>query len=703
MKFRLVQAACVLSCILTLLFDVNSQKNPTLIIQTGLEGFSLTAALSPDGKVLAIGGSDQIGIWETDSGEELGQLYGHTDAIEALAFSPDGKFLASGSRDKTVRIWNISNGQTVRSLTGHPKEIRSVVFSANGQIIASGDEYGNIRLWNFATGRLVRALQSSDRIDLLGFNTDDRTFVSVSRETVKLWRTMDGKLLQTVKRSAPRQDSFWGRLSSFNPQKKLLAVGTYVNQIEVFDSESEKPRQMLKGNSEYLVSLAFSQDGKRIVARGSQKSVGTFEIWDVETGKLLRTITSEKDSIDGQTSFFPDGRILAADGWRTKIIDAESGQTLQLFLKHSYDIQSVDFSSDGKLLATGTGNGNGVIKIWGLGDNEPQRTLKGLQSSFQPAVFSPDGQSIARVNYDTRVEIWNVVTGTVRSLISAAYGYDSKLAFSPDGIFLAYIYVYNNSIGLIDLKKGYGEQKFTASDALFSMAFSPDGKLLAAGGREKLVYLWDISSSSPLRTFSGHADMVSSVDFSPDGRTIASGGFDKTVKLWNIRDGLLRLTLRGHTDLISTIKFSPTGKIVATGSSDNTIRLWDTASGRLLHTLRGHASGITSVKFNPKGTILATGSYDNKTILWDANTGQQLCTLVSLDENDWVVFTPAGKFDSSAGARQYLIWRRGNELFNYKPVEAYESEFHFPKLLEAIVTGKYRDNVNTTDKRPILH
>jgi len=704
MRVRLLQTACFLICMLTLWFGVMAQKNPTLFVQTGLDGFSLAAAISPDGKVLATGASDNaILIWESDSGTELGKLYGHTGSIEALAFSPDGKFLASASRDKTVRIWNVSNGQTIRVLTGHPKEIISVAFSTNGHLVASGDRWGNIKLWNADTGQLLRTLQSDDRINLLGFNSSDQTFISASSATLKMWRVADGKLMQTIKRTAPRQDAYDGRLSAFNAGNKLVAVATYDNKLEVFDSETGKQLKFLTGRTKYLRSLGISNDGKLLAARGSENSADTFEIWDIETGKLIRTFTDENASFDGETRFFPDGRILAADGWRTKIIDAESGKTLRLFRVHSYDIESVDFSSDGKLLATGTGNGDGRIKVWGLVDNEPLRTFKGVQSSFQPAVFSPDGQSIARVNYDHKVEIWNVGAGTAKSLISAAYDNDNKLAFSPDGKFLAYFYVYNNSIELIDLNKGYGDKKFTAADSLLSMSFSPAGDMLAAGGRDNLVYLWKVDNDSPLRTFSGHTDIVDSVDFSPDGRTIASGSFDKTVKLWNVGSGTLRLTLKGHTDLISAVKFSPTGKILATGSFDNTVRLWDPVNGRLLHTLKGHFSGITSVKFNPKGTIVATGSYDDKTILWDANTGQQLCTLISLDDNDWVVFTPAGKFDSSAGGRQYLIWRLGNDLFSYKPVAAYEKEFYYPKLLEAIMTGKYRDVADTPATRPVLH
>jgi WD40 repeat protein len=151
---------------------------------------------------------------------------------------------------------------------------------------------------------------------------------------------------------------------------------------------------------------------------------------------------------------------------------------------------------------------------------------------------------------------------------------------------------------------------------VWSVAFSPDGRLLASGSNDKTIKLWEVASGSLVRTLSGHTDWVRSVAFSPDGRLLASGSYDDTIKLWEVASGREVRTLTGHTGWVWSMAFSPDGRLLASGSNDKTIKLWDVASGREVRTLTGHTNWVNSVAFSPDGRLLASGSY-KEIRLWD--------------------------------------------------------------------------------------
>lgn len=186
-----------------------------------------------------------------------------------------------------------------------------------------------------------------------------------------------------------------------------------------------------------------------------------------------------------------------------------------------------------------------------------------------------------------------------------------------------------------------------------SVAFSPDGRLLAMGDTKGEIHLWQVPETILLMSKQGHANVVFSVVFSPDSRSLASGSVDGTVKLWDCSTGQCLKVFQGHTSNVWSVVFSPDGRTLASCSGDGTVRCWDVSSGECMQILQGHTNQLWSVVFSPQGQI-ATGSADNTIKLWDVATGECLKTFESVNQIRSVAFSPDGKIIASGGDDSFV-------------------------------------------------
>ncbi|MFH2010282.1 MAG: protein kinase [bacterium] len=242
------------------------------------------------------------------------------------------------------------------------------------------------------------------------------------------------------------------------------------------------------------------------------------------------------------------------------------------------------------------------------------------------------------------------------------------VAFAPDGRTVAAA-GGDRSVHLLDVVTRRERVLRGQGDQIFALEFSPTGNQLAAATWNAGVWLWDLTTGRA-RRLPGKRTTVNAVAFSPDGRLLAFAGGDKHIRVWDLRAGKLRQTLKGHTAAVGGLAFHPQGELLVSGAHDQTVRLWKVSTGRVVRVLTGHSAAVNTVAFNPTGTRLASGSGDGSVRIWSTRTGLVVHLLQGHTATVWSVgFDRKGKLLASSGSEGSVhLWdvatgrRRGTLL-----------------------------------------
>ena len=355
------------------------------------------------------------------------------------------------------------------------------------------------------------------------------------------------------------------------------------------------------------------------------------------TKSVFTQILGDILSID----FSPDGKLLAT-GIDQQVVLWNIAERRQIasFEGHAAWVRCVAFSPDGSLLASGSQDQ--TIRLWDVYTGQWVKTLRGHTSGIQTIAFSPNGCQLASGSHGPDLWLWDVQTGQQVKMLQGHSDRILALHFSPDNQTLVST-SDDHTVRVWQLSSGNCLQTIeTHVNWLLSSALSPDGKILVTGSDNQRVKFWDLETGECVETLSNYQPKVWCVEFSPDGKLLATGGNDNIIRWWNVETRQCFKTLQDHTHEVWLVKFSPDGQTFVSSGEDQTIKLWEVPSGRCLTTIESHSNWVSAIAFSPDDRTLVSGSKDHQLRLWDVQTGQ--CIQQLKGHNDVVTsvaFSPA--------------------------------------------------------------
>jgi len=640
----------------------------------------------------------ELGWWNVER-QRSSPLFDFGEKAWAIAFSPDGHTGLTAAEEESLptddphhwdlKLWDLTCGRATGRFTGHTDAVLTIAYAPDGQSVLSGGRDRTIIHWDARSGKVLHTLRGhSEKVTSVVFSPDGRRALSGSVDrTLKLWDLASGTVLQTFTGHIG-----WVASVAFAPDGKTVLSGADDTTLKLWDVASGQEIRTFTGHRFGVTRVLFTPDGQTALSGSSD---GTIKHWDLASAKEIRTFTGTTlaRNIAGAVSIAlsPDGRTLLSGAWdgTVKLWDVPSGRELYTFTGHTYAAEMraalrVAISPDGR---TGlSGSVATPVKLWSVTPGRELRVLTGLTAPAYSVRFSADGRLAlsggATTGYGPRIttvqqgtnkslKLWDVATGNLLRTFEGHTNAISSVALSPDGR-TALSGSWDHTIKLWDLASGQEIRTLRGHmELVTSVDYAPDGQTaLSAGGADKTVRLWDLASGKEIRTLSGHTDWVSSVAYAPDGRTAISGSWDHTIKVWDLASGQTIRTLSGHKANIHAVAFMPDGHTVLSAADDGTIKIWDILDHREPRTCAGHIAAVMSVAGSPDGrTVLSSGN-DRTVRIWDAATGKELHTLGG-HGGDSVAFAPDGYMAISTNADRPTLdlwdFSRAAKYRNFEP------------------------------------
>lgn len=639
----------------------------------------LSLAWSPDGALLATGGS--IGYKWLGGGKLLGTRGGvclwhaetyrpnklETDlcsGVLAVAFGPDGRWLAVGGSNARNERWASTQGSVelwdaqartrvgpplvgeIHELCPFPNEVRQLAFSPDGRWLAvsgSDTQGGTVTLWSVDGRQAVSRLAFGHWITGLAFSPDGR-WLAVSSyvgDAVGLW-TVDGGYLRENSDWQWEADSPSGL--DFHPSGKMLAVRRGDGSISFHDTRTGAilgepltagagPRSSRMGDGRHL---SFSMDGRYLAAPGLENHLIVWQVAPAEDDYRavvaydLVAPTPGTVNVE-QVSFHPlSYRLASASGDGTLVLWNLDERHPLVEPEYQQQARSLAFAPDGSTLAVATAGNPGIVRLWDLATGQQVAELPPCPDSWGYAslAFSPDGETLI-VGDDYigggKVYLWDVARN--QPIASGLGGHNApcqSVAFSPTGELAASssldgtIIFWDPRTGEplspplcdVDLNEELVWMGGSAENGIWCIAFTPNGRVLASGRQDGTILLWSVAEQAPLsEAWLAHYGPVTALAVSPDGQILATGGGDYLIRLWDLATGAALGELVGHSNALGGLSFSPDGKFLAScGLYGGPLRLWDVESRRPLGAAMPEMDdGVYSVAFSPDGKFLASG------------------------------------------------------------------------------------------------
>ncbi|QJW93650.1 WD40 repeat domain-containing protein [Frigoriglobus tundricola] len=626
------------------------------------------AVFTPGGRrALLVGEDGTIRVWDVTERTEYEPLPRGTKA-RCPTLSADGTVLAYAAADHTVHLCDPTTGHTRALLRGHEGDVHEISFGPDQTRIVTASDDGTLRVWDAGSGGQLRTFRAPrDAAKPLLLSPNGRFVVTRGRATEPAAYLWD---LDSDRPPVPLDGATGGiHMIRFSPSgDRLVTVRRFPQtDIQLWDVGTGQRLATLAGHKNQVSHATFSPDGRRLLTTSMDR---TIRVWDVSPGAAARS-SDALLVLDGHSgwvyhaSFSPDGtRVLSSSHDRTLCYwDARTGKPIAVLSGHTDPVIAAAFRTDGTLVSASV---DGTLRLWDVTGAESGYAIRGHTNFVYNVAFFPDGERVASAAWDGTARVWNATTGReLHKLDHAGDQYVSAVAVHPGGQMVATLSRHEdaaqNSVRLWDVgaERVLHTWKLPTNWQDGRLAFAPRGDLLAAGGVDGRVRLWDVGTRAEVGVLEGGSWPIRDVAFSPDGTLLAGAGDDGdgSVRIWDVRSRKQVRVLTGHKRGVYTVAWNRTGTMLASGSNDHTVRLWDTTTWAPFDPLF-QGTNVYGVAFTADGKLLACACADNLIRMWDAQTRRELAKLSG--HSDYVhhlAFSPDGtRMVSASGDRTLRVW-----------------------------------------------
>jgi WD40 repeat protein len=521
-------------------------------------------SFSQDARVLA-SGSDDLSFWDTSSGQVLTAVP-QPSWVTALAFHPDPAFLATGHDDGIVRLWDAAGHHLVREFRVHRKPISALAFDADGSRLASAAEDKYIVFWNVADGKRLGTLTGhTDRIPGLAWHPEGKFLVSIGWDTTaRVWDVQTQQPVILLNSHGSQVTAL-----AFSKDGNLLACADSDLDVHVWSFPDRKKLHVLKGPQAEIHCLAFSPDGTRLAADGDRM----IHLWNPRTGEA-QAGSGPRSAAANSLALSPDGARLATNGGglAATIWNISAKKTIGPLPEQNV-VHGLTISPNGQWIA---GAAEGHVTLWDAASGQPRSALEGSEEPFTCVAWSPDSTRVAAgSSFGLAVWLFRISDGEPILLIPDALDGCTVqgLAFHPEGRLLAAGGIDWLATGGSDGAVCLWDTADRCEVATFlggatCIAFHPTGQRLASASLEHAICIWDISSQEMVTELTGPESTVAALAYSPDGSLLACGGEDRVLRIWNeTGEELASFELDSQ---IKGLAFSADGRFLYTANANTT-------------------------------------------------------------------------------------------------------------------------------------
>ena len=573
--------------------DAAKQDKPILVLDAGGHTAIVKKVLfTPDGRELITVSDDKtIRVWDATTGEPLRVLHppigrGQVGMLFAAALSPDGRTLAVGGNGfeefkfGEIHLIDFSTGRIARALKGHTSGIESLAFAADGKRLGSGSEDRKARIWDLATGQCEHVLEGhTDDVKGAVFSPDGRRLATASFDTTgRIWSAETGKLEAELKGHAEAVNCV-----AWSPDGQFIATGSDVCAIRLWSPDGHYVRS-IEGLENLVRSLTFAVDSRELLATwGAITGEAGAGLLDVATGKRRIRFARHSDSV-ATGALSPDGSLAATtggDNGETYIWKTADGSVTQSLTAKGRAVWSTGWSSDGKAIAWGntyrfqSHNDRGPIEhTFRVADLELSAAHGDAFVRARPA---QGAISLKRVDDTTlAIEPRRAQTAATIKLTREDDSVNSFTILSDDRVAVGGVH----RLYLFDARTGQEVRQFLGQPGMVSaVAHSPVGRLLLSGSKDQTLRVWDPDRDEPLLSlFVAGDDWVA---WTPEGYYAASPGGEKLMG-WHVDNGRDQMASFYPAAQFRKALYRPDviKLILTTGSTERALEVADQARGK---------------------------------------------------------------------------------------------------------------------------